>query len=35
MESFLRLIGNADPLEEAELVEHSLSPSTVEDLDDL
>ncbi len=35
VESFLRLIGNADPLEEAELVEHSLSPSTVEDLDDL
>ncbi len=35
VENFLRLIGNADPLEEAELVEHSLSPSTVDDLDDL
>lgn len=29
VEQFLKLIGNSNPLEEAELVEHSLSPSTV------
>lgn len=32
VENFLKLIGNANPLEEAELIEHSLSASTVEDL---
>lgn len=35
IESFLILIGSSNPLEEAELVEHSLSPSTVLDLNDL
>jgi Mn-dependent DtxR family transcriptional regulator len=35
VEDFLRLIGNAEPLEETELIEHALSASTVEDLDDL
>lgn len=32
VESFLKLIGNSNPLEETELVEHTLSPSTVEAL---
>ena len=32
IESFLRLIGNADPLQETELIEHSLSASTIDDL---
>lgn len=35
VESFLTLIGSPNPLEETELVEHSLSPSTVSDLNDL
>ncbi|SHI10277.1 iron (metal) dependent repressor, DtxR family [Sporobacter termitidis DSM 10068] len=35
VEEFLKLIGCANPLEEAELIEHSLSPSTVRDLNDL
>ena len=35
VEDFLRLIGNANPLEETELIEHSLSEATVEDLNDL
>jgi Mn-dependent DtxR family transcriptional regulator len=35
VENFLRLIGNTNPLEETELIEHSLSPSTVDDLNDL
>jgi Mn-dependent DtxR family transcriptional regulator len=35
VEDFLRLIGNANPLEEAELIEHSLSTETVEDLNNL
>ncbi|MEA4890994.1 MAG: iron dependent repressor, metal binding and dimerization domain protein [Peptococcaceae bacterium] len=35
IESFLALIGSSNPLEEAELVEHSLSSSTVSDLNDL
>lgn len=33
LEKFLLLIGNANPLIETELVEHSLSASTVSDLD--
>lgn len=32
VEAFLKLIGNANPLEETELVEHTLSPATVEAL---
>lgn len=32
IESFLKLIGDVNPLEETELIEHSLSPSTVSDL---
>jgi DtxR family Mn-dependent transcriptional regulator len=32
VENFLRLIGSSNPLEETELIEHSLSPSTVSDL---
>ena len=32
VESFLRLIGCAEPLEETELIEHSLSLSTVADI---
>lgn len=35
VEQFLKLIGNANPLKETELVEHSLSPSTVLHLDSL
>jgi Mn-dependent DtxR family transcriptional regulator len=35
VESFLRLIGSTSPLEETELIEHSLSSSTVSDLKDL
>lgn len=35
VENFLKLIGNTSPLEETELIEHSLSPSTVDDLNDL
>ncbi|MDQ7092612.1 iron dependent repressor, metal binding and dimerization domain protein [Desulfosporosinus sp. PR] len=35
VESFLRLIGNSNPLEETELIEHSLSSSTVSDLNNL
>ena len=35
VEKFLKLIGNANPLEETELIEHSLSSATVEDLNDL
>ena len=35
IENFLTLIGSANSLEEAELVEHSLSSSTVSDLNDL
>jgi DtxR family Mn-dependent transcriptional regulator len=35
VEDFLTLIGNANPLEEAELIEHSLSPATVENLSDV
>jgi DtxR family transcriptional regulator, Mn-dependent transcriptional regulator len=35
VEKFLTLIGNLNPLEETELIEHSLSPSTVSDLGDL
>lgn len=35
VESFLTLIGNSNPLEETELIEHSLSPSTISDLNDL
>jgi Mn-dependent DtxR family transcriptional regulator len=35
VESFLALIGNRNPLKETELIEHSLSPSTISDLDDL
>ena len=35
VESFLTLIGSLNPLEETELVEHSLSASTVSDLNDL
>lgn len=35
VERFFTLIGNANPLEETELVEHSLSASTVSDLSDL
>lgn len=35
IESFLTLIGSSNPLEEAELVEHSLGSSTVSDLNDL
>lgn len=32
LERFLKLIGSTNPLEETELIEHSLSPSTVADL---
>jgi len=35
LERFLRLIGNANPLTETELLEHSLSASTVSDLNTL
>lgn len=35
VEKFLKLIGNVNPLEEAELIEHSLSSATVEDLNDI
>ncbi|UOO38348.1 DtxR family transcriptional regulator [Oscillospiraceae bacterium CM] len=35
VENFLRLIGNLTPLKEAELIEHSLSPETVNDLNDI
>jgi len=35
LENFLTMIGSANPLEETELVEHSLSASTVSDLRDL
>ncbi|MBE5967820.1 MAG: DtxR family transcriptional regulator [Lachnospiraceae bacterium] len=35
VESFLTLVGNRNPLKETELIEHSLSPSTISDLDDL
>ena len=35
VESFLRFIGSSNPLEETELIEHSLSSSTVSDLNDL
>ncbi|NMA24475.1 MAG: DtxR family transcriptional regulator, partial [Clostridiales bacterium] len=35
LERFLKLIGSANPLTEAELVEHSLSASTVSDLNTL
>lgn len=35
VEKFLTLIGSSNPLEETELVEHSLSSSTVSDLNDL
>jgi Mn-dependent DtxR family transcriptional regulator len=35
VERFLNLIGSIDPLGETELIEHSLSPSTVSDLSDL
>ena len=32
VEEFLKLIGNQNPLEETELIEHSLSPATTDDL---
>ena len=32
VEEFLRLIGNQNPLEETELIEHTLSPMTIDDL---
>ena len=32
VERFLRLLGNSKPLEETELIEHTLDPSTVEEL---
>ncbi len=32
VEDFLRLVGNPNPLEETELIEHSLSPETIDDL---
>jgi Mn-dependent DtxR family transcriptional regulator len=32
VEHFMKLIGSVNPLEETELIEHSLSPSTVADL---
>lgn len=35
VENFLRFIGNANPLEETELIEHSLSPDTVDGLREL
>ncbi len=35
VESFLTLIGSPNPLKETELIEHSLSPSTVSKLSDL
>lgn len=35
VENFLLLIGNENPLKETELIEHSLSPATVENLSDL
>ncbi len=35
VENFLKLIGNKNPLEETELIEHTLSPATVEDINDL
>ncbi len=35
VEEFLRLIGNSNPLEETELIEHALSAATLEALDDL
>lgn len=35
VENFLRLIGNADPLKETELIEHSLSSSTLDELAEL
>ena len=35
VESFLTLIGNCNPLKETELIEHSLSSSTISDLEDL
>ncbi len=35
VECFLKLIGNINPLEETELIEHSLSAATVLDLTDL
>ncbi len=35
VEQFFKLIGKKDPLEETELVEHSLSPATVADLSTL
>lgn len=34
IEAFLKLIGSSNPLEETELVEHSLSAATVSDLSD-
>ncbi len=35
LERFLTMIGNTNPLEEVELVEHSLSPSTVSEIKNL
>jgi Mn-dependent DtxR family transcriptional regulator len=35
VEDFLRLIGSSNPLEETELIEHSLSVSTLEALEDI
>lgn len=35
LEQFLHLMGNDDPLEETELIEHSLSPATLARLDTL
>ncbi len=35
IESFLTLIGSSSPLEETELIEHSLSPSTISNLNNL
>jgi DtxR family Mn-dependent transcriptional regulator len=35
VESFLKLLGCVNPLEETELIEHSLSPSTVSAINDL
>lgn len=33
IEAFLKLLGSSNPLEETELIEHTLSPSTVSDID--
>jgi Mn-dependent DtxR family transcriptional regulator len=35
VENFLRLLGNSNPLEETELIEHALSAPTLEALNDL